>query len=181
MRILDEKGATLMEVMTVFVILLIVLPIIYGVFHTGYKLYSKINVEGQMRDDSDYTATMIMNAFYSTPFDFVRSCGDNCVELVENTKTSINKEERNNQTFYTINQKESRDENVVKIALAETANGNKVFEINNQVLDVQSNFENSSIILPCETECEHGIIKLEFYLSHKNLVNPLLLQSQFGF
>ncbi|QVY60551.1 PilW family protein [Cytobacillus gottheilii] len=186
MKILDEKGATLYELLAVMVILMIVLPVIYGVFSSGYKLYNKVNAEGQLRDDADYTATMIMNAFYSTPFDYVRSCGDNCIELVDSEHTTVALEEGEQQSFYSIDQSSVyEEEKVTVIQLTDKTMNNQtisVFEIDGAALDVQSDFSNSTIT-GCEGgPCENGIIQLHFNLSHKRLAEGNLeLDSQFGF
>lgn len=185
MKIFDERGVTLYELLAVLVISMIVLPVIYGVFSSGVKLYNKIQVEGQLRDDADYTATMIMNTFYSFPFDYVRKCGDNnCIELVDNTQTSINKENNENQTFYRIDQDtEKENETTIKLELREIEkNGDtlKVFLIDGKPIDTVSDFSNSTLTLSCD-ECGEGLISLDFKLDDKRLKKPLQLKSEFGF
>ena len=177
MKIFDERGVTLYELLATLVISVIVLPVIYGVFSSGVNLYNKIQVEGQFRDDADYTATMIMNTFYSFPFDYVRKCGDNCIELVDNTQTSITKDNNENQTFYRIDQDHKKAEASVKLELDEIK---KVFLIDGKSIDTVSDFSNSSITLSCDG-CGEGMITLDFKLDDKRLKKPLELKSQFGF
>ena len=192
MKIFDERGLTLYELLATLVITMIVLPVIYGVFSSGIKLYNKVQVEGQLRDDADYTVTMIMNTFYSFPFDYVRTCGDNCIELVDNTYTDLQKENREQQTFYSINQKkkyEEDEETTIELKLGEIdKNGTKmkVFMIDNKPIDVVSDFIHSELTLSCEEyeECEEteaGMISLTFHLDDKRINRPLILKSQFGF
>lgn len=187
MKIFDERGITLYELLATLAITAIVLPVIYGVFSSGIKLYNKIQVEGQLRDDADYTATMIMNTFYSEPFDYVRECGNNCIELVDSTHTSIEKvkkEDQQNQPFYTIDQeKKNISEKVIRLELGEIErSGEKinVFLIDKQPLEVISDFSHSKLSLSC-TECTEGMISLDFHLDDKRLNKPLELKSQFGF
>ncbi len=192
MKIFDERGLTLYELLATLVITMIVLPVIYGVFSSGIKLYNKVQVEGQLRDDADYTVTMIMNTFYSFPFDYVRTCGDNCIELVDNTYTDLQQENREQQTFYSINQKkkyEEDEETTIELKLGEIdKNGAKmkVFMIDNKPIDVVSDFSHSELKLSCEEyeeceETEEGMITLTFHLDDKRINKPLELKSQFGF
>nr|WP_254119521.1 hypothetical protein [Bacillus sp. FJAT-29790] len=167
--------------------MMIVLPVIYGVFSSGIKLYHKIQVEEQLRDDADYTATMIMNTFYSFPFDYVRECGENCIELVDSTHTAIEevKEKvRDKQTFYSIDQKkENERENSIKLELGEIEkDGEKIsiFLIDGKPIDAVSDFSDSELSLSC-SKCEEGMISLNFHLDDKRLRKPLELKSQFGF
>lgn len=184
MKILDERGITLNELLATLVIMIIVLPVIYGVFSSGIKLYNKIQVEGQLRDDADYTVTMIMNTFYSFPFDYVRDCGKNCIELVDSTHTTLTKEELDKQTFYSINQKNKYDqETSIELKLGYREKNEKkfkVFLIDGKPIDVVSDFSGSELSLSC-TECEEGMISLNFHLDDKRLKKPLELKSQFGF
>ncbi|MBP2240600.1 Tfp pilus assembly protein PilE [Cytobacillus eiseniae] len=185
MKIFDERGITLYELLATLVISMIVLPVIYGVFSSGVKLYNKIQVEGQLRDDADYTATMIMNTFYSFPFDYVKECGDskaNCIELVDQTKTAINQVEGKN--FYNINQKEELGEEVIiRLELDEVEKNGKsqnAFLIDGKPIDVTSDLNNSELSLSC-SECEEGMISLKLILDDQRLKKPLELKSQFGF
>src|SRR5690606_19465070 len=126
--------------------------------------------EGQLRDDADYTATMIMNAFYSYPFDYVRDCGNNCIELVDSIYTSLEKKDLENQTFYSINQEEEyKNEKLIRVEIGEkTVNGEKinVFMVDGKPIDSVSDFgSKSSISLSCpeyqdeeNRECENGMI-----------------------
>lgn len=190
MKIFDERGITLYELLATLVISMIVLPVIYGVFSSGVKLYNKIQVEGQLRDDADYTATMIMNSFYAFPFDYVQTCGDNCIELVDSTHTSIDPVENRSsdkQAFYTIDQKKKYDDELrIEIKLEEIdQNGEKikVFFIDDKPIDVISDFSDSQLTFGCpdSDSCESGIINLDFHLDNKRLKKPLELSSQFGF
>lgn len=183
MKIFDEKGVTLVELLATFSVALIVLPVIYGVFATGLNLYHKIQIEGQLRDDADYTVTMMMNTLYSEPFDYVKSCGENCIELVQDKKTASHKYEQNSQTFYKIGKEELSNPITTKISFIEK-DGLTVAAINDSPLDVVADFSNSTISLSCDRtkeKCEGGIIKLQFILDDERLKNPLHLQSEFGF
>jgi Tfp pilus assembly protein PilE len=187
-KIFDEKGVTLTELLMTITIMMIVLPIIYGLFTTGYKLYHKIQIEGQLRDDADYAATMIMNQFYSFPFDYIKLDNSHSIKLVNNQYTSIIEKETDNQTFYSINQEEEYDPTMVEtltISLKEKDGKTKV-EINGQALDTLADFAQSSINYSCNEKdvygnCTGGIIQLELNLNHARLEKPIQLTSEFGF
>jgi Tfp pilus assembly protein PilW len=185
-KIFDEKGFTLYELLATFTILMIVLPVMYGLFSTGYKLYNKIQIEGQLRDDADYATTMIMNELYSFPFDYIKSNEEGTViTLVDSTSTSIKEQNNNNQTFYSIDQKtENTVEETRTIRIVEN-DGKKTISINGQPLDLYANFDDSTINFSCSkentNECESGVITLKFNLDDDRLKKPLNLVSEFGF
>ncbi|EIJ79053.1 hypothetical protein PB1_15884 [Bacillus methanolicus PB1] len=198
MKIFDEKGVTLYELLATFAITMIVLPVIYGVFTSGIKLYNKIQIEGQLRDEADYAATMVMNTFYSFPFDYVKGCGENesknCIVLIDGTYTDIQDvkgiEKGQSGHFYDINQEKKYDEErTLRIALTDENNQEKTqITIDGTPLEGIADFKDSKISFACykykdnETnECESGIIYLDFFLQHERLEKPLELESEFGF
>ncbi|MEN8701183.1 hypothetical protein [Bacillus infantis] len=192
MKIFDNKGFTLYELLAVLATTAIVLPVIYGVFTSGIKLYNKIQVEGQLRDDADYTSTMIMNAFYSYPFDYVKSCGDDCIELVNSTFTGVDKVENNSSgaAFYGVyrNKKNSLETSVrIELTEKDTEDGTvRVFEIDGKPLEVESDFKNSKLVYNCaskadEAACGKGMISLDYSLDNHRLEEALDLHSKFGF
>ncbi|MCC3647490.1 hypothetical protein JGK52_12570 [Cytobacillus oceanisediminis] len=192
MKIFDERGATLYEMLAVLVISSIILPIIYGVFTSGYKLYNKIGIEGQLRDDADYTATMIMNTFYSFPFDYVRECGEkNCIELVNSSSTALTIQEKEQQTFYSIHQSAANEEEqVIRIEITDSENDSsrKVLSIDSAEITSSADFSESALEISCsesanknEEECAQGMIDLMLKLDHERLEEKLELNSKFGF
>ncbi|PLR86255.1 PilW family protein [Bacillus sp. V33-4] len=193
MKISDERGFTLYELLAVLAISFIILPVIYGVFSSGIKLYNKIQVESQLRDDADYTATMVMNSFYSFPFDYVKDCGDNCIELVDGTYTEIAKAGSRENVFYSVDQQAKYNdslpapENPIMIKLIEKA-GRQIIVVNGSPIESAADFSKSSISFSCKeyidsakTACEKGVISLDLILDHDRLSKPLNLQSEFGF
>ena len=186
MKIFDEKGITLIELLATLTVLMVVLPVIYGVFSSGLKLYNKIQIEGQLRDDADYAVTMVMNTFYSYPFDEVTGCGDNCIELINNRATTVGKEDK--KSFYTVNKNKDLNEKSTSIKIHfPDKNKNGVIEINGKSLDVNSNFSHSMISLTCQNNslsCEggkDGMIHIDLQLNNERLEKPFHLKSQFGF
>lgn len=194
MKIFDEKGITLIELLATFMILMIVLPVIYGVFSSGLKLYNKIQIEGQLRDDADYAITMIMNTFYSFPFDEVRECGTNCIELVDNKYTKVEKP-NDSKSFYSVKQNQERDsETIKKIEFVEKVNNGKSLqeiEIDGKKVDNISDFSHSTISITCtnkmnspQLSCadgKDGMVHIDLEFSHDRLEKPFTLKSQFGF
>ena len=194
MKIFDERGITLMELLATIVILSIVLPVIYGVFNSGLSLYNKIQIEGQLRDDADYAAAMILNSFNSIPFDNVQTCGENCIQLNNVTHTDLEKVETDNSSFYSIekNQKNTaEDTSHHKIELVDkTLNKEKIksVAVDGNIIDGIGNFAGSTFSLSCtqisDTNanlCEHGFIDIHFTIDQSRLKKPLALESQFGF
>ncbi|MFJ7851007.1 PilW family protein [Peribacillus sp. NPDC097206] len=58
---MNENGLSLIEILLAVTITTFITGVIYSLFITGLSLYQKIQIEGQLRDDADYIATMIMN------------------------------------------------------------------------------------------------------------------------
>ena len=192
MKIFDEKGITLIELLAVFTLLMIVLPVIYGVLTSGLKLYNKIQIEGQLRDDADYAVTMIMNTFYSYPFDEVKKCGNNCIELVDNQYTKIQQVDK--RSFYEVKQHEDRDTDTTTskiITFLKDADGNQILEIDGKKFDDISHFSNVNMTYTCNDKqdhsqtadggCKAGMVKIELELNNSRLEKPFKLTSQFGF
>ena len=192
MKIFDEKGITLIELLAVFTLLMIVLPVIYGVLTSGLKLYNKIQIEGQLRDDADYAVTMIMNTFYSYPFDEVKKCGNNCIELVDNQYTKIQQVDK--KSFYKVKQHEYRDPSSTTskiIRFQKDADGNQVLEIDGKKFDDISHFSHVNMTYTCNDKqdhsqtvdegCKAGMVKIELELNNSRLEKPFKLTSQFGF
>ncbi|MGF2617271.1 prepilin-type N-terminal cleavage/methylation domain-containing protein [Rossellomorea vietnamensis] len=192
----DEEGFTLIELLLTLAISAILLPVIYGTFLTGYKIYEKVSIEGQLREDADYVSAMLMNSLYSTPFDYVDECEDedNCLIFVDNIETA-----RNNYNPEVIDQDKKRDEEDIdsfKIKLVEK-NGKHVWETAAGTIDTPSDFRGSSISFACsnphqddfndddtkEEKCTNAIIELDFSIAHENVDRneQLNLESQFGF
>lgn len=71
-----QRGLTLIEVLVTLVIMSIVSGVVYSVFSTGLKLYQKIGIEAQLRDDADYVATMILNEMYNYPPNYIKEYDD---------------------------------------------------------------------------------------------------------
>ncbi|MFP7444106.1 hypothetical protein SFC50_10450 [Bacillus infantis] len=186
MKIFDNKGVTLYELLAAMAITMIILPVIYGVFTSGVKLYNKIQVEGQLRDDADYAATMIMNTFYSFPFDYVKGCGTNCLELVDSKHTAVEKVE--DSSFYSVNKNEENEQlTSLQIKLTDKGSDSQAsaIEINNSKLDVSADFSNSEISFACSNSvsgnCQSFMISLNLVLADERLDDKLYLDSKFGF
>ncbi|MEM5012219.1 MULTISPECIES: type II secretion system protein J [Niallia] len=190
MKILDEKGLTLMEVLAVLAITAIVLPVIYGVFHTGINLFNKIQIEGQIRDDADYAVSMMMNSFNSTPFDYVQMQGKS-VQLVDSEQTAITENQKDNSTFYSYSKAKTDKTTTRSIEFVPTTVDGKTItsvSIDGKALESNGDFSNSEIKLQCsETDktnsdtCLHGVIYVDFVINNEKLNKPLTLKSQFGF
>jgi hypothetical protein len=154
---------------------------------SGMKVYNKIQIEGQLREDADYAVTMVMNTFYSYPFDYVQGCGDNCIELVNEFQTNI----KEYDGFYDFYSGDEDDPSTIKISFSDIGtsdNPKKSISIHGDTLNTFSDFKDSEITITCNQykdtemkECQKGIITLNFLLDHNRLTEPLNLESQFGF
>ncbi|KIL46218.1 PilW family protein [Jeotgalibacillus campisalis] len=71
MNKLNNKGMTLVELLTGLAVSSIFIVSIYGVFISGYSLYEKTSSLGSARDEVDYIATMILNEMAEQKPDFV--------------------------------------------------------------------------------------------------------------
>ena len=193
MKIFDEKGITLYELLATMTILAIVLPVIYGVFQSGLSLYNKIQIEGQIRDDADYAVSMMMNAFNSIPFDYVSIEGDTEISLYDTEQTVFERNTKENSSFYTNNKEELKPENakVRSIEFVDQQLNDQTItsvSINNQILEGSGDFSGSKIRLTCnktaqgnKNQCLRGLIHVTFVIDQARLNRPLTLESQFGF
>jgi prepilin-type N-terminal cleavage/methylation domain-containing protein len=187
----DERGVTLMELLTTITISSIMLSVIYGVFMTGLNLYNKIAIEGQLRDDADYVITRIMNKLYSLPFDHIEYCPDSlegtCIALENDKYIGIDQYNR----LLDINpEKDYVDENgnkvstTTKIELVEKETGFYQFKIDEEILNTQANFKDSTIKFQCSKEqngnCVSAMINIDLSVQHPTTNKTLRLASKFG-
>ncbi|MBS4173715.1 prepilin-type N-terminal cleavage/methylation domain-containing protein [Bacillus sp. FJAT-49736] len=192
-KIFDNRGITLIELLVTVAISAIFIPVIYGTFITGYKVYEKISIESQLRDDADYISSMIMNSLYSMPFNEITSCDgskdDNCFEIKNTVETQL--KGAGDKGFIDVERgKKSTEINQLKIQLVPfekdgiTLQGIK---IGDQLLTTQSNFNGSKFIIHCGDESSNGVcteggtIELQLQVSNNRNSKNLHLNSDFGF
>ncbi|RIW37708.1 prepilin-type N-terminal cleavage/methylation domain-containing protein [Bacillus salacetis] len=182
-RTYDEDGFTLIELLLTLAISAILLPVIYGTFLTGYKIYEKVSIEAQLRDDADYVSAMVMNRLYSTPFDYVDECDgeDNCLKFVDSVETAQN--EFNPEVIDQDKQKSSESHFEIKLS---EKDGRQVWSSGGSIVDTPSDFRDSEISFKCSEEnrkgqCTSATIFLDFRVSHTNHTKQLNLESSFGF
>lgn len=184
-----EEGITLIEVLVTLVVLSIVSGVIYSVFITGLKLYQKIGIESQLRDDADYIATMILNEMYNSPPNFITNVEKGIIMerlkaksvegyLVEDSKIVEKKISIyfENNTFYI------KRENLISGERSET----QLALESSQFTTIDG--ENTSISTTCDSTCQHGRIELKLILEDDKIsisnmlkTEPLILESSFGF
>jgi prepilin-type N-terminal cleavage/methylation domain-containing protein len=187
-KIFDNSGVTLIELLLTLTISAIVLPVCYGTLLTGYKVYEKISIEGQMRDDADYVSSMIMNSLYDHPFDYIESCNNNsstCVQLVDNKETAVTSYNKNG--FYDIVNDADKTVGITSFNVELAKQGDKDrWLIDHKTLDTESDFTNSQISFICSTtdgsgKCVQGMIHLELTVNDSKFKKTIKLKSQFGF
>lgn len=196
-----EKGVTLIELLLTLVIMAIASGVIYSVFATGLKLYQKIGIEAQFRDDADYIATMVLNELYNSPPDYINRIEDGGtpigIEMVRYEKKVVegylvedsSKIEKKLQIYY------QDDQFIIEKINPET---NSTIEKNRIITEgskliAKEDGSTSSITLSCSKEdangnCEHGTINLFIVIGDKReyhsgflKTDPLELPSSFGF
>ena len=199
-----ERGVTLVELMVTIALISLFGTIMYSVFLTGVKLYQKIEVEGQLRDDADYIATAILNEMYNNSPKSVTTFKDSTtgkegIVLVRANEKKVD--------GYLV-EDDNLPEKTIKIYFDENQfvienNIGKTQEI--KIVQIDSKFTTLNKDTPKEmkskitlgkvgecnagyTECSHGTIQLTLALEGKNdiqnsLINskPLVLESSFGF
>ncbi|WP_121662988.1 PilW family protein [Metabacillus litoralis] len=191
----NEKGISLIEVMTTLLISSIILVVVYNVFIMGIKTYERVGVEAQLRDEADFIVSSILQELYDTPIDSVSKCKDeeNCLEITHNKSYQLDSkfptliQKKYNIESETITIKlEKNNVNISKIK--ETGNLEKEIYNRNLLNDKHSllflkkiNSDNiledvkSKINVHCQTEktipdspCNQGIIQIVLELQHKN-------------
>ncbi|WHY84888.1 prepilin-type N-terminal cleavage/methylation domain-containing protein [Neobacillus novalis] len=201
----SNRGMTLVEVLATLVIMSILSGIIYSVFVTGLKLYQKIGIEGHLRDDADYVATMILNEMYNSPPNYIlpyenNDTGAKGIQMVRYKPKNVegfivedSTEIEDNTLIYQENQKffiEKLNEKNQSIEKTEI----QTVRVKNTTVTDGVNSETSSISigscsLPDSSgKCRHGRISLNLVIEDSNQgpnsvikTKPLILNSTFGF
>lgn len=201
----SERGLTLVEVLVTLVIMSIVSGVIYSVFTTGLKLYQKIGIEAQLRDDADYIATMILNEMYNYPPNFIKKYEEDGAEGIELIRFAPK-----NVEGYVVEDSTKIERDLLiyfkdnhffidEIKRVTEAGTEKINILNSTKLSSESskfttvNGQSSSISVSCTkpelaNQCPHGTIALNIFISEdkerfSNLLKtePLELKSSFGF
>ncbi len=188
-KIFDSGGVTLIELLLTLTISAIVLPVCYGTLITGYKVYEKISIEGQMRDDADYVSSMIMNALYEHPFDYIETCETHstCLKIVDNKETAVTPYSNNGNGFYDIQKNSDKTSGINRFNIELTEQGDTYkWLIDQKVVETQSDFKNSQISFICSRtddsdKCVQGLIHLKLILNNSKFNKTIELSSQFGF
>lgn len=197
--LINHNGLTLVELLLVLVITSIISVTIYSAFSTGIKLYQKIGIEGQLREDADYIATMILNELYENTPNYIEPYGDTGIRIVRYEQKTVDRYLINDSeapplkiviyyednAFHIKNEAED-EEDARKIA----TNSN----LHTKVTHEDGTKEETSIQLSqCSQEdklgnCTHGMISLNLVLTDSQErmskmleTNPLILKSTFGF
>lgn len=204
----DQRGITLIEVLITLVIMSIVSGVVYSVFTTGLKLYQKIGIEAQLRDDADYVATMILNEMYNYPPNYIQKYedvdGKKGIQLIRYFPKEVNRYliddvktdtgeimiQRQlliyfkNEEFY-IEKTESdkignHDTTITKLSLESSKFTSK---------EDKSSYIDFSCSKPeLANKCPHGTINLNIVIGEDKVrfskllkIDPLELESSFGF
>jgi prepilin-type N-terminal cleavage/methylation domain-containing protein len=187
-RISDDSGVTLIELLVTLAISAILLPVVYGAFITGYKVYEKVSIDAQLREDADYVSAIVMNQLYSYPLDEVAECSTaspSCIKFINNTEIGITKapaDDGEEKEFYDIN-----DQNVLNDSIVfnlENTGDKQQWKLGSTIIETSSDFAGSTVSFSCADNlnpCSEAIIQIHFEVSHPNFNKTLHLESNFGF
>ncbi|NMH69886.1 prepilin-type N-terminal cleavage/methylation domain-containing protein [Bacillus sp. RO3] len=180
-KISDNRGVTLIELLLTLTISAILLPVTYGAVITGYKIYEKVSIDAQLREDADYVSAMVMKNLYSYPFDGIDQCsgstGD-CMNFINSSEKKVSP--YNDKSFYEVEDEEVLNDNQ-SLQLVEV-DGKGQWSFNGVILTTSSDFKGSSVSSSCTSyPCKDAIIELRYKVSHPNFDKSLYLESSFGF
>lgn len=189
MKIFDNRGVTLIELLITLAIAAILFPVMYGVLISGMKVYENITIDAKLREDADYVSSMIINSLYANPFDSVSFCEnkENCLLFLSNTTLKSSTFGEDN-TYTDITRAEANETSFPIEIVEDTSSVN----INYSPISLQSNFKGSTIKLTsCNGEpvideeniatCSEGVIELNLLVQSKQNDHAVELTSQFGF
>ncbi|TMU85714.1 prepilin-type N-terminal cleavage/methylation domain-containing protein [Bacillus sp. BHET2] len=180
-KISDNKGITLIELLVTLTISSILLPVTYGAMITGYKVYEKVSIDAQLREDADYVSAMVMKNLYSYPFDSVKECtptSSNCIKFVNNSEKKV--APYSGKSFYEVEDKAIQDDEQTLQLVQIGKKGQWSF--NGVILETPSDFTGSTISTSCSSSpCEDAMIQLTYEVTHPRFNKTLQLESNFGF
>lgn len=207
-KILNQnKGVTLVELLTGLAISSIILVIASSVLITGVQVYKKIGIEGQLRDEADYVITRIMDQLYSNSIDDLKiGCDDptkdpnRCIKLVDDTSIKIDAKIQNDTEVSIINKEgeiagkeipiEIKDDHNLYIG-TEQINSSKI-SLEGSEITANCNYKTSIVkksdgTAIIDKKCDNAIIKINITVKSSDygsspLFDPVLhLSSTFGF
>lgn len=200
--LIDKRGMTLIEVLLVLVILSIASISIYSVFTTGLKLYQKIAIEGQLRDDADYIATMILNELYENTPNYIepyiednKPVGIRMIRIDKTVDRYIVEDAENVAVKKIIYFKENnfyiKDEiknSEIKISSETSSHTKKSIDKETVSSFINLDTANNCSQKDIKGNCQHGVIELNLVLEdaknrHSSFfqMDPIILKSSFGF
>jgi prepilin-type N-terminal cleavage/methylation domain-containing protein len=180
-KIFDNKGITLIELLITLTISAILLPVTYGALITGYKVYEKVSIDAQLREDADYVSSMVMKHLYSYPFDTIEECipeRSGCIKFVNNTEKNISSS--SGKSFYEVKDEDVlHDEQTLELI---TIDGKEQWSFDGEILATPSDFSGSTITTSCTSDpCTDAMIQMTYKVSHPRFNKTLQLESRFGF
>ncbi|MFI8685596.1 PilW family protein [Rossellomorea sp. NPDC077527] len=180
-KISDNKGITLIELLVTLTISAILLPVTYGALISGYKVYEKVSIDAQLREDADYVSAMVMKNLYSYPFDRISECSPqraSCIIFVNDSEKNVTP--YSDKSFYDVEEEEViNDQQTLELVQVD---GKEQWSFNGAILATPSDFSGSKISTSCTSNpCENAVIQLTYNVSHTSFHKTLQLESSFGF
>ncbi|RSK28030.1 prepilin-type N-terminal cleavage/methylation domain-containing protein [Bacillus sp. HMF5848] len=201
----NESGVTLLELLVALSVSSIILSAIYGTFLTGVKVYKKIAIEAQLRDEADYIVANLLNVLYENHPDHI-VLDSSSLKLFNYKATTINQKEVIENTFdesisasiiINVQNKLSDtgallgEEIVVQTKDISNTYSNQILNSNHIVVN---NINSNKIIdftcsNPMASYCNQGIITIQFSISDSRYndpnsmlyVEPIEFISEFGY
>jgi len=193
----SNRGFTIIEVLLTVVIGTIVSSMIYLLFTTGLNLYQKIQIEGQLRDEADYVATMILNEMYSNSPESIETTNEGIklnragtkkidryiIEDSDEKKAEIDIYFKNGQ--FTIN---TTKDSVTETTVLDIPSATLLAELDGKKTEISLAPSPACTNNGTQRECSHGTLNLTMIIENNPRIQgsliktePLVLESSFGF
>ncbi|MEC1772455.1 PilW family protein [Schinkia azotoformans] len=140
----NNRGVTLIELLTALVISTLVLGIAYGLLMAGYKTYEKVGIEQGQRNEADYVVSRIMEKFYEGDISDIRNCeptSNLCIEILSTDALKISTGSNTNKVGITsFNELNDASKKITRIKIDDNHdNHNVVFEKYDAIVDSENN------------------------------------------
>lgn len=137
----NNRGVTLIELLTALVISTLVLGIAYGLLMAGYKTYEKVGIEQGQRNEADYVVSRIMEKFYEGDISDIRNCdppSNLCIEILSTDALKIATGSNTHKVGITsFNELNDASKKITRIKIDD--NHNVVFEKYDAIVDSANN------------------------------------------
>jgi Tfp pilus assembly protein PilE len=89
---MNKKGITLMELLAYLALVGIVVTLLTGTFSYALQAYDRINGQGAVVSEANFIMSNLITQTNAVNPAYVKSCGENCIELVIDKERKIDPE-----------------------------------------------------------------------------------------